>query len=345
MKNLILIITILCSYSFFSQNIYTKDNIDLGEKFMFLKSCIDGFDKENINLNGMIINKNQYCSCFCDNVIPHILSIELLEAIKNDNILSLFFEGNNRNLMLRCIENHVKIKDDYVFSNNELNVFQKEFTIKNCVEEVLGSLDQGQNWTKSNAEKYCTCAMNSLYSKGYTFKDIQDIENESSIAFNEIVMPCIKKVSNKLDNPSKKFENRYIASDISGPVSSSEIRLIDYSDGFKIKIEIEGIVKYFLFDTGAADLVINRNFERELLLSGAIDKNNYQGKSKYVLADNREVIADILNIKNLKIGDFILNNVYIAVLDEGGMLCGKSFLDKFKNWEFNKKKSTLTIYK
>jgi len=98
-------------------------------------------------------------------------------------------------------------------------------------------------------------------------------------------------------------------------------------------------------DTGASDLVIDRNFERELLIIGAIDKNSYLGKSKYVLANNEEISADIIKVNNLKIGDFILNNVVIAVVEEGGMLCGKSLLDKFRNWEFNKLNNSLILFK
>ena len=239
----------------------------------------------------------------------------------------------------------MNIEDDYVYSNNKLKEYSKEFGVKTCVNEVLRLPDEDYYWSKLDAEKYCSCAINSLYSKGYTFKDLQEASDESSVAFNEIVMPCVGKVFNKLESTLNQFENSYIPEDISGSVSSSEIRLIDYSNAFKIKIEIDGVVKYFLFDTGASDLVIDRNFERELLISGAIDKNSYLGKSKYVLANNEEIIADIIKVNNLKIGDFILNNVVIAVVEEGGMLCGKSLLDKFRNWEFNKLNNSLILFK
>ena len=345
MKKFFFLFIFFNSTIYFSQNLYTKDNVNLGDKSIFLNSCIDGFDKETIDLNGININKYQYCSCVCDNLIPQILSTELIEAVKNDDVVSLFLKDNNFNLIYKCVEEHMNIEDDYVYSNNKLNEYSKEVGVKTCVNEVLRLPDQDHYWTESDAEKYCSCAINSLYSKGYTFKDLQQASDESSIAFNEIVMPCVGKVFNKLESTLNQFENSYIPEDISGSVSSSEIHLIDYSNAFKIKIEIDGVVKYFLFDTGASDLVIDRNFERELLISGAIDRNSYLGKSKYVLANNEEISADIIKVNNLKIGGFVLDNVLIAVVEEGGMLCGKSLLDKFRNWEFNKLNNSLILFK
>ena len=345
MKKLFFLFFFFYSTIYFSQNLYTKDKVNLGDKSVFLNSCMDGFDKETIDLNGINVNKYQYCSCVCDNLIPQILSTELIEAVKNDDVVSLFLKDNNFNLIYKCVEEHMNIEDDYVYSNNKLNEYSKEFGVKTCVNEVLRLPDQDHNWTDSDAEKYCSCAINSLYSKGYTFKDLQQASDESSIAFNEIVMPCVELVFKKLAPSSSQFENKYTPDDISGSVYSSKILLIDYNNGLKIKIEIEGVVKYFLFDTGASDLIIDRSFERELLINGAIDKSNYIGKRSYVLANNEEIIADIIKVNNLKIGDFILNNVVIAVVEEGGMLCGKSLLDKFRNWEFNKLNNSLILFK
>jgi predicted aspartyl protease len=50
-------------------------------------------------------------------------------------------------------------------------------------------------------------------------------------------------------------------------------------------------------------------------------------------------------VDNITIGDYVLNNVVIAVIDEGSLLCGKSFLDKFKKWELDKENNFLILYK
>ena len=52
MKKFFFLYIFFNSTIYFSQNLYTKDKVNLGDKSVFLNSCIDGFDKETIDLNG-----------------------------------------------------------------------------------------------------------------------------------------------------------------------------------------------------------------------------------------------------------------------------------------------------
>ena len=63
------------------------------------------------------------------------------------------------------------------------------------------------------------------------------------------------------------------------------------------------------------------------------------------LNKNKKLKALIVKLDNIIIGDYTLNNVVIAVIDEGSLLCGKSFLDKFKKWEIDKQNNVLILYK
>jgi hypothetical protein len=66
-----------------------------------------------------------------------------------------------------------------------------------------------------------------------------------------------------------KSTNVYNINDIKGGSYRSLIPLTDYfGKGYKVKITIAGVSKYYLFDTGASDLIIDRDTERELLLNG-----------------------------------------------------------------------------
>ena len=60
MKKFFFLFIFFYSTIYFSQNLYTKDNVNLGDKSVFLNSCMDGFDKETIDLNGINVNKYQY---------------------------------------------------------------------------------------------------------------------------------------------------------------------------------------------------------------------------------------------------------------------------------------------
>ena len=56
-------------------------------------------------------------------------------------------------------------------------------------------------------------------------------------------------------------------------------------------------------------------------------------------------MADIVLINNISIGQYTINNVYVAVIESGSLLCGKGFFDKFKTWKFNKLNHKITLYK
>ncbi len=74
-------------------------------------------------------------------------------------------------------------------------------------------------------------------------------------------------------------------------------------------------------------------------------KEDYLSKTEYTLANNKTVKGQKIKVNNIVIGDYTLNNVIIAIIDEGSLLCGKSFLDKFKKWEIDKQNNVLILYK
>ena len=71
----------------------------------------------------------------------------------------------------------------------------------------------------------------------------------------------------------------------------------------------------------------------------------FENKTEYTLANNQTVKGNMVKVDNIVIGDYTLNNVVIAIIDEGSLLCGKSFLDKFKKWEIDRQNNVLILYK
>ena len=342
MKITALSLFILFTTHLFSQQIYTSDNKYLGNKDEFVSSCIKGAQEKTVNLKGVEINIKQYCSCICDNLIPTLHSKEIEQATSKEKLAELFLNDKNIQIIIDCVDGNFVVEDSFEFKKDNQTEETKLIQVKQCVDEIL-KIEDDFIWTNQMANEYCLCAIDKLYSKGYTFKDLLEIENENSETFNEIAVPCVAAVLDiKKDIP---YSNSYNKEDITGPTSST-IQLIDYlGQGYKIKLSIDGINKYFLFDTGASDLVINREIERELLINGSLNKQHYVGKQLYTLANNEQVMADIVLLNNISIGNYTVNQVYVAVMEKGALLCGKGFLDKFKNWEFNDQKKEITLFK
>lgn len=331
-----------------AQVVKTKDGVSLGKRSEFISSCKKGADKKIMSINGMEIETYKYCACVCDNLIPTINSWEIEKAVKENKMTDLFLKDKNLEILMQCLEGNFKINEDYKFEYSNSTEFspelQNKVAVKNCVKEIMSDPENKDIWTNELAEEYCDCAINRLFSAGYTYKDILEIEDENSESFNEIVMPCVAEVLK--DKTEFKSSNTYNIDDIKGGGYRSLIPLIDYfGQGYKIKITISGVTKYYLFDTGASDLIIDRDTERELLLNGVLKRENYLGKTEYTLANNQTIQAQEVKVNNIIIGDYTLNNVVIAIIDEGSLLCGKSFLDKFKKWEIDKQNNFLILYK
>jgi clan AA aspartic protease (TIGR02281 family) len=322
----------------------TKDGVSLGNRSEFIAACAKESDKKIININGLEIEAYKYCACACDNLIPTINSWEIEKAIKENKMNEFLLEDTNLDILMKCLDGNYKVNDDYKFAQTDNPELVKKVAIKNCVNELINNVEVKENWTKESAEEYCNCAMNKLLSAGYTYKDILEIEDENSSIFNEIAVPCVSEVL-KTKNEFKS-SNIYNINDIKGGSHRSLISLTDYfGKGYKVKITIAGVSKYYLFDTGASDLIIDRDTERELLLNGVLKRENYLNKTEYTLANNQTVKGQKVKVDNIVIGDYTLNNVVIAIIDDGSLLCGMSFLDKFKKWELDKQNNVLILYK
>lgn len=346
MKKLILI---LLSFPMigFGQSIYSKDNVNLGDREAFITTCVGSANKV-INLNGIDIKMTSYCSCVCDQLMPELYSWEMEEAVENNALMELFTIDKNFKILLDCATSNVKVEDDYNFGYKSFEEYSEAeilFGIKSCVFEAKKDSELTELFTNSQIYSYCSCAIEKLIREGYNVGQLNKIEDENSEAFNEITLPCIEKLLFE-DGISEPFKNEYIIDDISGNHYMNEIKLNNFlGNGYKIRINIDGVVKYFLFDTGATDLIIDSEMERELIFNGSIKKEDYLGEQEFVLADNSIVIGRVVRLNNIKIGDYIVDNVIVSVLDGGSLLCGLGLLDKFRKWDFIKDSGSLKIYK
>jgi len=127
--------------------------------------------------------------------------------------------------------------------------------------------------------------------------------------------------------------NIYDSSDINGSKSEKcEITLInDFGNSYKINITVDGIKKQYVYDTGATYLSINTNMENELILQGKIKDEDYYPPKKFQIASGEIIEKRIVRLDNIKIGDYIVNNVFATINDsndDGVLLCGLGLLKK-----------------
>jgi hypothetical protein len=325
-----------------SQSIYSKDNVYFGEKDEIIALLRGDFKDKYYEQDGAILDFDMFWGCIIENIFPNLLISELDSGFENGDIVNYFINDDNYELFYECSEKSVVDYSNYKFNKNVDEDFlklKKENALKACIYNYLKSNKDDQNVKEANL--YCNCIVEKAFSLSISFS-YDDISDENSAAYNEIVLPCQKKLLNNQDI----MLTNYKPEDIIGDSDFTIIPLVKNIDNsYKIKLNLNGIIKYFLFDTGAADLLINEEIENDLIENGTINNDNYYGDMYYLMANNELALARLYIIDNIKIGEYKVNNVLIAVIDGASLLCGTGFFEKFNSWDFNSKKEEIILKK
>lgn len=341
MKRIILV-SVFAFWAFVchAQQVVTLDGIDLGDRSELIDACVEGIGSEMITAEGMSISSRRICTCIVDSIFTRMTATqleEMLETGEADEFLYLYLEE-----LMACAGDDIQVADDYVFSNENVNSQTRDIAVKVCAEAMMESAkEDGLPITRSQADEFCTCAMDKMLAAGYQYADLQKMEEQDGAVFNEVLLACLEP----LLGTGGLSSNVYNPSDIAGRGAYTEVKLLNFASvGRKIKMTFDGVEKYFLFDTGASEVIISTELERQLLLKGAITEEQYLGVTTFQLADGTMVEARVVSLNNVRIGDYTVNNLVVAILDQGGMLCGMGLLNKFKKWEI-KGDNTLILYR
>lgn len=333
-----LLLLFIISNNSIAQDLYTKDNENLGPKSDFMKGCQNSAQETMINLDGVEVDIENYCSCMADELIPKVYSWDIQYHMDKGDLVEWLVTGENLDILKGCLVPNVEMHDDYKFEKGEHTDIQMKVMVDECVNEFNKDPELVGVLTEEQARSYCECAAIGLYERGITYGELKEMENMDNLDeafFNEVIIPCMTAAMEETDTLD------YIPS---GELVYEEVELIKMPTGnYKVKLVIDGNERYFLLDTGASDLVISGKLEQELLDQGKITADSYIGKETYTLADNSTVMCDVVILNNVQIGGFTVNNVEAAIMKDGGMLLGTSFLNMFLSWEIDKDSNKLML--
>ncbi len=148
------------------------------------------------------------------------------------------------------------------------------------------------------------------------------------------------------DDPfaNENFKSTY--SFITGIKSKEEIKLDKESGIYYILIEISGIKKQFVLDSGASEISLSAELEKEFITRGILTKDSYIEPALYRIADGSIVAKRRVLLKEVKVGEFTVNNVTASIGSSNiPLLLGKSFLDKFRKWTIDNESEKLILEK
>jgi clan AA aspartic protease (TIGR02281 family) len=129
-------------------------------------------------------------------------------------------------------------------------------------------------------------------------------------------------------------------------VPNEEVRLEPHHGVFAVPVVINRSVKIpFVVDSGAADVQLPGEVVLTLIRSGTVSEADFLGKSAYVLADGTRLRSPRLNIREMRVGDYVVRNVAASVGEpvSSSALLGQSFLSKFASWTLDNQRHVLIL--
>ncbi|KIA89904.1 retropepsin-like aspartic protease family protein [Kaistella jeonii] len=185
----------------------------------------------------------------------------------------------------------------------------------------------------------------------YQFKLSFVNENKRDKIFNafKYLIESIKvspEFQNQDSDPFSVENFSALYSVIIGNKIKDEVKLNSDRGTYSISVSVNGLTKQFVLDSGASEISLSTNFERDLISQGLIKKEDYLESGLYKIADGSIVTQRRINLKEVKVGAFTVKNVTASVGNGNiPLLLGKSFLDKFSKWSIDNSSEKLILEK
>jgi clan AA aspartic protease (TIGR02281 family) len=131
----------------------------------------------------------------------------------------------------------------------------------------------------------------------------------------------------------------------SAPIQGIEVAMVRRGGTYAVPVSINGAITLdFVLDSGASDVSIPSDVFSTLIRAGTITKEDMLGNETYTLADGSRKKAATFNIRSLKVGATVIENVRASVADDAGpLLLGMSFLGRFPSWSVDNSRHVLVL--
>lgn len=350
-QNLWLILLLFVSTALSAQMVFTKDSVPIMEISDLMHECVGNEDILDIQQRlGITFDVDSFCYCVITSMFSNVHS-SVFESVvhfedKEEMVLEILIQQPEAmKSLMECVETNIEYSEEFEVQPGESSSVTMAIAKYACVEEIIGDDDLSE-FTREEAENYCECALAKLLDRGYKLSEIETLTEEDSELFVEIVMPCVMEhLIGEVD--MSVSNNVYDPLDIEGEEADFiEVPLKDnLNNTYKVKVRIADNAHYFLFDTGASDMIIHRELEARLRKAGVINDSLFVGTCTYTLANNETVEADTYLIDGIEVGGYTINNVYIDVFDNATLIMGLGFLEKFSDWQLKQKDMVLMLWR
>jgi hypothetical protein len=229
-------------------------------------------------------------------------------------------------------------------SNGQSILIAAEGNDENFVAQCMKSIQKSSEKSLDTArlKSFCDCQRDLINTKRLSDAQLDAIENPNSLMYYEMIYKCGDPFAE--ENGVKNW-NASSANDIKGPEVDT-VATLNIAGMTYVKLKIGSLVQIWLFDTGASDFLITTVMEGTLKKEKVLTDANYLGIGEYEMANGAIESCRRYRINNLKIGDFSVDNVIVAVSEKARrIIAGKALLNKFSSWTLNNEKNNLILRK
>jgi clan AA aspartic protease (TIGR02281 family) len=131
----------------------------------------------------------------------------------------------------------------------------------------------------------------------------------------------------------------------SSPGGRTVVQLEQLGGVYVLPAVVNGAINMrFLLDSGATDVSIPADAVAAMVKAGFVKDSDFLGEQTYTLADGSKVPSKTFQLRSLKVGDVLLENVKASVSPEKAPpLLGQSFFGRLKSWSLNNTLHALII--
>lgn len=193
---------------------------------------------------------------------------------------------------------------------------------------------------KENALKYLEKAFNAEEITTFYAKMDPDFDNiRETPEFNALITKYEEQLQKKLESMKDDEDaDRY-------EEVTCEVPYTKKGGITQVKCEVNGLPLHFIFDTGASTISISSIEALFMLKNEYLSEKDIVGSSYYSDANGEISEGTVINLKEVKIGDAIINNVRASVVhnQKAPLLLGQSAFQKFGKMEIDNDKKAVTI--
>lgn len=341
--------------------IYFKDGKPFENKEEFMTGCLGSVERRG-KTSDLKVKGPEACQCMLETIARNFTYDEFTAmSDSKQDMMTALTEGDSPvfNEVIKCVTTNLDFSSTNETKSgktpgkakpkakNKQVKPDEDFDMEDLfVEACKGEFKNNKKYKNLslNADAYCQCTWNKIQEHGISMTQLGELSDPNSDVFMKVITPCLSDAFGSGTKEEKEAAVKNPA-DILGENATERVALTGVMGIYKIRVKIGSVEKFFTLDSGASEVFISPDLERELLMDGRIKKDNYLTSSLFVLANGEQVKCRRVKLSNVVVGGYVVNNVVVAINegDEGLLLLGKSFLDKFSSWSIDNSTKELVL--